>query len=412
LLLAAIVACSSHEKINADAAPDAEAVDDAGITLPCAPSGLSKGPWAIAMAQDSIVVRWETCRSGTSPKLSYRRESGDPVVQSVSANETPYAVTMTYTAPLAPQAPPDYAGTWYMHEARIVGLAAGTCYRYALELDQDAQGRFCTAHAPGEPIHFMAIGDTNPGLGTFTRDVLAHVIPRNPEFIVHGGDVQYYASALETWASWFPVMAPLLRQGAIEPATGNHEYEKPTEYAEYTDRFFGGAGFDGTDHHYRFQSGGVWFFMLDTEETLDFTSPQAQWLMASLEDASKKPGYRFSIVDVHRPFLTCGDSDHHPDWLAALAPVFDQYKVPLVLQAHMHGYERFEVNGRTFITTAGGGGLIVDPDKNVSRSYCNQRVKFGPYYHAMIFDVTAGMLHAEAISDAGETIDAFDKVVP
>jgi hypothetical protein len=258
----------------------------------------------------------------------------------------------------------------------------------------------------------MAIGDTNPGLGHFTRDVLANVLPKNPDFIVHGGDIQYYASDLETWASWFPIMAPMLRQGALEHATGNHEYEKPTEYDEYTSRFFGGAGFDGTDEYFRFHTGGVWFFMLDTQLPLDPTSAQGQWLVASLADASTKPGFRFSIVDLHRPFMTCGDSDEHSDTLAQLAPAFDQYKVRIVLQAHMHGYERFETNNRTFITSAGGGGLITNVDANIARPYCNLRVKSGPYYHAMIIDITTGKFSATAISDSGEVIDQFDEIVP
>src|SRR5581483_11187011 len=310
-------------------------------------------------------------------------------------------------------ATPDYAGTWYMHDAKVTGLSPGTCYAYALDIDPTVKGRFCTSHVPGDPIRFLVIGDTDANLGMFTHDVLAHAVPMSPDFTIHGGDIQYYEDPQETWASWFPVMAPLLRQGAFEPATGNHEFEKPYEYDQYTDRFFGGAGFDGTDHHYRFSSGGVWFFMMDTEDSLDISSTQGQWLVAELADASKQSGYRFSIVVVHRLFLTCGDQIDHLQWVTDYTPVFDMYKVPIVVQAHMHGYERFETpNGRTFVTSAGGGGIIADPSKNIDRPYCNQRVAGGPYYHAMIWDVAPGKLSAVAIDDQGKTVDQFEKVVP
>ena len=36
----------------------------------------------------------------------------------------------------------------------------------------------------------------------------------------------------------------------------------------------------------------------------------------------------------------------------------------------------------------------------------------GPFYHAMIMDVTAGKLSAIAIDDKGKTVDQFEKVVP
>lgn len=407
-----MVACRETDpNITTDSGVPEEAStpDDAGF--PCDPTGLSKGPWSLAMTETSITVRWETCRTSAGG-ISVTSEAGGAAVK-VSSVEKPFVVTTTRSAPLQNVALPDFAGTWFMHDAKVSGLTAGTCYRYTLDVDPKVGGRFCTSHVPGDPIRFMMIGDTDANIGTFTRDVLAQTIPKNPEFILHGGDIQYYADPFSTWASWFPVMNPLLRQGAFLPATGNHEYEDPNEYAQYTDRFFGGAGFDGTNHHWRFSSGGVWFFMTDTEDSLEPTSEQGQWLVASLADAAQKPGFRFSIIVVHRLFLTCGDQGDHPSWLTAYTPVFDQYKVPIVIQAHMHGYERFEMpTGRTFLTSAGGGGIIADPSANIARPYCNQRVAGGAFYHAMIMDVTPGKLSAVAIDDKGMTVDSFEKVVP
>lgn len=409
LLALALGACRETDP-NIDLGPDAAAATDDDAGFPCDPSGLSKGPWSLAMTQTSITVRWETCRS-VPTGLSLSPESGGAPTRADAA-EAAYVVKKTYTAGFPNAAPPDWAGTWYMHEAKLAGLQPGTCYRYALDVDANAKGRFCTSHVPGEPIRFLAIGDTDANLGHFTRDVLAQTVPKNPDFTIHGGDIEYYADPQETWASWFPVMAPLFRQGAFLAAMGNHEFEKATEFDDYSARFFGGAG-DGDDHRYRFSSGGVWFFMIDTEDALDLSSDQGSWLASSLADAAKQPGFRFSAVVMHRPFLTCGDSDEHSAWLTTWAPLFDQYKVLIVFQAHMHGYERFEYNGRTFVTTAGGGGVIVDPlHANESRPYCNARVAAAAAYHAMIVDVTAGKLSAIAVDDSGKTVDQFEHAVP
>ncbi len=358
----------------------------------------------------SARVRWEACRPGTSLTVSFSPEGGGPG-QSVEATET-VATTSVTTKSADPNFPADYAGTWYMHEAALTDLLPATCYAYQLAADDTATGRFCTARNLGEPFRFMAIGDTNPALGS-TAHVLDNVLPMNPDFVVHGGDIQYYSSLLETWAIWFQLMAPMLRQGALFAAIGNHESETPTEFTEYTERFFGNAGFDGTEQYYRFESGGVWFFCLDTEEPLDLSTPQGAWLASSLADAAGKPGYRFGIVYFHRPFVTCGDTGDDPTARQEFEPLFEQFKVPLVLQAHMHGYERFVFPGITYVTTAGGGGTIGDPNANLQRSYCGQRVASGGFFHATVIDVGGGgdaggaELSAKVVDDQGAVRDTF-----
>lgn len=424
LAILAVASCSAEEKLSpvdsglAEGGTDG-AGDDAGI--PCGPTGLSKGPWSLAMSGTSIVVRWESCRAGTARGVSFTPEAGGAGGHADAA-EAIATTTETYVAALNPKAPPDYAGTWWMHEAKLANLAPGACYRYTLDADPSAKGRFCTARAPGEPLRFMAIGDTHPELGDNTTRIFSHTIPTDPakawDFSLHMGDIQYYSGGLATWASWFPLMAPELRGGATLAAIGNHELEKPWEYAEYTLRFFAGSGFDGTDEHYRFTSAGVWFFTVDTEQPTDPQSAQGKWLAAQLEDASKRPGYRFSVLWLHRPFLTCGDTSDAEAELVAWKPTFDQYGVRLILQGHMHGYERFQYGGRTVITTAGGGGSIADPNKNAARPYCGTdggtgaRVSWGPWYHAMLFTVGPGKLHGEAIDVDGKIVDQFDDVVP
>ncbi len=383
----------------------------AGGGFSCGGSGVDKGPWSLAVNGTSATIRWEACRTGTAADLVFAPEKGGAEVK-VASIETSFVVENTYTAPLAVDAPPDYAGTYFMHEAKLSGLAPATCYAYHLAAEPARKGRFCTARPPGDPFTFMAIGDTNPGIGPYARDVLAHALPKNPDFTVHGGDLQYYSSKLETWASWFPPMQPMLAQGALFPAVGNHEKEMPDEYATYQQRFFGGAGFDGKNGYYRFSWGGVWFFVLDTEDAIGAGSEQATWVAAQLADAAMQPGFRFSVVDFHKPWVTCGDAGDAPDLRAHFEPIFAATGVALVLQAHMHGYERFDFGALTYVTTAGGGGIIGNPDENTARPYCDKRVASGGFRHAVIFDVAPGKITGTAIDDQGMTRDTFTRMVP
>jgi hypothetical protein len=419
LALAASAGCkSSFPKMNEPA--DAGEPEDAAREKACAPSGLSKGPWTVAPTETSIKIRWETCKPGLARKVTISAQGGpgdagaDAAASSVEAEsiEKPFDVKNTYEAPFGLNAPPDVAGTWYMHEAEVKNLAPSTCYSYALAVDEAAKGRFCTARLPGESFRFMAIGDTNPTLGDKTTKTLAAVLPYAPDFAIHGGDVQYYASTLETWAAWFPLMAPLLRNGALQISIGNHESEKDDELQGYTLRFFGGAGFDGGETWFRFSSGGVWFFSIDTEQPHGPGSPQGDWLARSLADAAQKPGHRFSVVYFHKPFVTCGDTSQDSGAKNYFSPIFEQNKVALVVQAHMHGYERFELGPITYVTSAGGGGRMGDVNQNKDRPECASRRAAGPWFHALLVDVMPGKLRGQAIDESGAVADSFEKTVP
>ncbi len=399
----------------AGAAGAAGAGGDAGT---CSAGGVSKRPWVLHFDATSALLRWEACRDGTSGKVTVTPESGGDAT-SYDATATAFTIQSTYTAPLNPSAPPDAAGTYYMHEAKLDGLSAGTCYSYVLDADASMSGRFCTARPAGDPFTFMAIADTNPGLGDYMQKIGKNLESVDYDFTIHGGDIQYYASGLETWQSWFPAMAPLLAHGAFQPSVGNHESEQADEYQDYFTRFFGGAGFDGTDAYYRFESGGVWFFALDTEDALDPGSTQYGWFSAQLADAASQPGYRFSVVFFHRPFFTCGDTSDNQSAYGQYEPLFEQYHVPLVLQGHMHGYERFEIPMQsdptktvTFMTVAGGGGAIGNVDENSTRAYCNKRVSSGGFRFATVFKVGATTLDEQTIDSDNKLRDSFSKAVP
>jgi hypothetical protein len=409
-----VPACSSSDG-NATAQGDAGPSDDAGTEdagPPCPPSGIGKGPWSLAMTRTGVTVRWEACRAGATPGLVYHPEAGGADV-AVPTIEQPFVLTQRHTAPLGPQrSPDDLPGTVYMHEAAVTGLTPGTCYRYELSADRTLAGRFCTAQPDGGRVHFLAIGDTNPLLGDATGKVLAQVVPLGADFIVHGGDIEYYESLLETWAGWFPAMAPLLRLATIEPALGNHEHETPDELVDYSLRYFGHPSFGGETMWYRYESGGVWFHVLDTEQPIEPATPQGAWLTAGLAEVAAKPGFRGSILLMHRPLVTCGDNAENDVARKAYASTLTQYKVPFVIQAHIHGYERFEIDGVTYVTTGGGGGRIGDMNANISRAECGMRKVSGGFFHAMDVIIEGKTLSAKVIDVDGTLRDSFTVAFP
>lgn len=405
----AFSACGTDAPAPSSTDSDAGASEEApGIA--CPPSGVSKGPWSLAMTRTSMKVRWEACRPGTNGALFVRPEAGGTEREAPSV-ESERILVERHTS-LNVDAPPDEPGTFYMHDAALTDLTPGTCYRYELGADRSLGGRFCTSQPDGGRVHWLTIGDTNALLGTSTRNVLEHNVPLGADFILHGGDIQYYKSVLETWAGWFPVMRPLLSLGAFQPALGNHERETPDELEDYSLRFFGDEAFGGRDMWYRFESGGVHFFVLDSDQPLSPSTTQGAWLTAALADAARAPGHRASIVVMHRAFMTCSDGDGLTDDRIAYASIFAQSKVALVIQAHIHGYERFEADGITYVTSGGGGGLLSKIDANASRAECAMRKAAGAFFHAVDFVVEGNQLTGKAIDDRGAVHDTFTVTLP
>ena len=384
---------------------------------PCA-SDLTKGPWVQAVDATHATLKWESL-SKACVEAAVAPEGGAEAIATGTSTETHVVSTWSGMGVVQNDAP----GTYYRNEVALSGLAPGQCFGYRVRASGTAQtaagderGRFCTARPSGASFGFLAIGDTNPMLG-HTGPVLDHALPAKPDFVLHLGDMQYYSSITETWAWWFAVMRPMLRAGALFPAVGNHENENNgLEYDDYYGRLFAPAGTDPSlTKWYSLEDGGVAFFSLDTEEPLASDSPQTQWLGKALADAKAAPGFRFSIAFMHRPLYTLGDAAPLLAERAVLAPLFEANGVKLVLAGHMHGYERFEApDGITFVTCAGGGGIIKDPSANVDNYPADKplRVTVSNHYSACNYVVAPGTIASQVVDEAGAIVDSFTKTVP
>jgi hypothetical protein len=379
-------------------------------TVDCPESGVLHGPWALHFDETSAVVRWDACAPSSTEITVEPEDGGAPIT--VSGEQSASDVTTSYDPFDA--VTPDLPGVYYRTEVAVTGLAASSCYRYQLAADSARSGRFCTARQAGDSFKFLAIGDTNPAIGD-TAGVFKHVLTDDIDFSIHLGDVQYYASVFDSWANWFPEMAPLLEQGAFMPSVGNHEYEIDFEFQDYYERLFGGAGFDSTAvEYYRFQSGGVWFFSLSTESDLGQGSAQADWLEQQLADAASQPGYRFSVVYFHKPMMTLSEYSQRSGEREYFKPIFSQYGVKLVMNGHVHGYERFVDGDITFIVSGGGGAILHDLDVSIQDrpDQAALRVASSKSYHATVIEVLPTEISGEVISNDGDSLDSFTIALP
>jgi predicted phosphodiesterase len=406
------------EDASADDDPSEEE-QDAGYTLP-SDARPTKGPWALRMTTTGATIRWETAHEPDQVALRYGPVNGD-AMQTVEGSTRTAEVPLGHGVDNRIVWKPDFPGTYFMHEVVLDDLEPGTCYRYQIVGFSEHGGRVCTSYAAtnhDETIRVLALGDTSPITGT-TQELLEQTLPKEPQFTVHLGDLQYYTTAAETWTIWFEEMAPMLEAGAFMPCIGNHENEKEgQEFEHYYKRFWkGGVAEDGNLYRHHFQTGGVHWFAFNSENDIgpepEFES-QFEWLDQRLGEVAQTEGFRMSIVYFHRPIYTVGDHSPALNLRERLVPILERHDVPLVLQGHNHAYERFEKNGITYLVAGGGGSGLNDIDVTESNhpEDAEFRVTAGMYSHAAMLEIEGSTIHVEIVDPEGQVRDEFDVTTP
>lgn len=167
------------------------------------------------------------------------------------------------------------------------------------------------------------------------------------DLIVHTGDLAYdNATITELDNNVFAVYEDLLRNVALMPAAGNHEYDT-MQGAPFREVF--ALPGDSGERWYSFDWGRVHFAALDTESSY---ATQVAWLDRDLAGTALP----WKVVYLHRPPYSSGTHGSDTTLRSALAPVLERHRVQLVLAGHDHDYERIiPQRGVHYIVTGGGG---------------------------------------------------------
>lgn len=322
-----------------------------------------KGPYVQMVGPSSAVLRFET-RVDRALAVTLRRGDSTEDTETI---RTP--VVLEYARPtLGPDSIPDERGTHILHEVRIDALSAGETigWSFALQSGEVLEGSFKAPVASTEGFRLGWISDTMSPLGNPAMRLLA---AQNPDVVIHGGDLVYDANPLDSWNSIMTLLRGVMGKASFHAMIGNHEHESQDEYTQQYLRLFANQGDRGeATRYFALTYGGVRFICLDSEagELDDVTSEQYQWLVGELEDAFEDAAIREIIVALHRPTFTL--SKHAPGSLSvrnSLHELFLEYNVRLVLAGHVHAYERFKVDGVTYIIDGGGGAILYDPDEDI-----------------------------------------------
>ena len=157
---------------------------------------------------------------------------------------------------------------------------------------------------------------------------------QNPNLVLALGDYSY----ADTANCWFDIVSPIGSMTKIN--IGNHEVVSADLLNSYLNKF------RLTSQFYSYNMGNIHVLTMSTEDAFEAGSQQYNFVVNDLEGASANSNIRWIIVNLHSPLYsspnTCGDSGCSGDKSLrdVYHPLFDRYGVDLVLEGHVHDYQR------------------------------------------------------------------------
>lgn len=269
---------------------------------------------------------------------------------------------------------------------------------------------------------WIVLGDS--GAGTAGQFAVARMIaPRNPDVIVHLGDVVYPSFTFPySDTRCLSVYREALRSIPYYFVWGNHDLYAgedpfirtlmpPTNSTPPAQHLI-----DHTrpEFYYSFDAGDVHVAMLfqpyASQYLINTNSPQLKWLEADLLQ-SKKP---WKWIALHHPLNTSGlhrPDDRNLDGLldrvqigSILYPLARRTGVQLVLAGHDHSYERLRPTNGVHHVVTGGGGSILYPmwERDPGSAHFESR------HHLVEIEVQSDVLRVKAVGTNGVVFDTTE----
>jgi hypothetical protein len=181
-------------------------------------------------------------------------------------------------------------------------------------------------------LKILTVG--NWGCTSNSQATINNINSKIPNLVLGLGDYSYESSP----DCWFNEIKPF--DSKMRISIGNHDVMNNKLLNSYLDHF------GLSKQYYSFDFQDVHVLTMATELDLDAGSEQYNFIKNDLERVSKDPNIKWIIVTMHKPIYTspngCSASSCEGSKMLSdtYHPLFDNYGVDLVLQAHMHSYQR------------------------------------------------------------------------
>jgi acid phosphatase type 7 len=337
LMLGVFFGCAGS-RTRLDGAP-AATQKEACATAPCRQTDI---PERIilnltAAPATSQAVTWRTRRPVVAPRAQIVPASGSASFDENARSVDARSQTVTL----------DHGRSVVQLTVVFEDLAPDTVYAYRVGAEGawSEWNQFKTASRGPAPFSFVYFGDPQEEILSKCSRVFRAAYKQAPDadFWHFVGDLVDHGDQDGEWGELFDALGWVPRTTPMILLPGNHEYPdkrfvKGADYQlcnlwrpHFTLPENGPAGLEETVYTIDYQ--GVRLVMLNGNERLE---DQARWLERVLS-ANPQP---WTVVAIHQPMYSTGKYRNNPTLQDLFVPIFDKYRVDLVLQGHDHTYSR------------------------------------------------------------------------
>lgn len=246
------------------------------------------------------------------------------------------------------------------------------------------------------PTYLIAVGDVGVG-GEAQRSFGAAVQSfeeQNPaDYLLALGDNDYTDSPEAFRTNWEASFGWTRRAGVrVAGVLGNHDVR--VDRGRYEFDLLGMPG-----RYYRRALGPVELYLLDSTNV---DAGQTAWLRRALARSRS----RWRVVVLHHPPFSCGAYRSDLEVVARWVPLFERYRVRLVLSGHDHSYQRFAPRRGVRYVVHGGGNPNLYPITRCPAGY-PRRLRARGEQGFLYFVVQTNRLDGFAVVPSGQRTDHF-----
>ncbi len=392
--------------------------------LPRQSSPVAPVPGAVAhratAIPDRIILSFQT-NPARSQAVTWRTDASvsGAVAQIALASAYPKFVETARTVEAQTSPLQTDLGLAHYHSVNFVGLAPSTLYAYRVGdgTNWSEWIHFRTASDGAEPFSFIYFGDAQNEIKSLWSRAIRAAYSDAPRarFMIHAGDLIDSANTDAQWGEWANAGGWINSMVPSIVVPGNHEYGQNPGGIKRLSRHWrpmftlpenGPRGLEETCYFVDYQ--GVRIIALNTEEK---QLEQAVWLETVLGNNPHK----WTILTFHRPLYSSARGRENVALRQLWMPIFDKYRVDLVLQGHDHTYARSKnlragVNvrnnqsGTVYVVSVSGPKMY-----ELNREPWMARAAEDTQLY-QVLTVDGNTLRYQARTVTGELYDAFDLV--
>lgn len=312
------------------------------------------------------------------------------------------------------------------HSVTFRSLKPATTYAYRVgkEGTWSEWLQFTTAPEKGTPFSFVYFGDAQNNLKSQWSRIIRQAYSNMPKaaFMLHAGDLINSTHSDSEWGEWNYAGSFINTMIPSMATPGNHEYNREEDGTLVLDYHWrkqftlpenGPKEFEETVYYTDYSD--LRMISLNSQEiVLDEKSMEIQktWLEKVLKENTQK----WTIISFHHPIYSSGTGRDNKGFRDAFKPIFDKYKVDLVLQGHDHSYGRGRnlpsgvanqdpaAQGPVYVVSVSGPKMYnLTLDKWMDRAASNTQLY-------QLISIEGNRLTYGAYTATGQLYDAFDLI--